>query len=412
MHTLYICYFGLREPLVQTQVLPYLRQLAGAGIGVCLLTFEPGGKDRWAEDEKAEWLARLRADGIIWYSAHYHKRPRLLVTLYDIAAGAWRALGIVRRHKISVLHARAHVPLAMALMIRRLTGCRLVFDIRGLMAEEYVDAGALAEGSIVFRLIKRLERAGIRRADQVVVLTQRLREWLGRQGVEIDKVEVIPCCVDFSRFAGCPAESARPDPGTFEVIYAGAAAGLYRVEEMALFFLALRARKPEAFLRILTATPRDGVVAALERAGLTERDFAIERVSAEEVPAYLRRARLGVSFRKLTFSQIAASPTKIPEYLAAGLPVVCSAGVGDTDELVENEGVGIVIRSFDSNAYAEAAEKLLRIIEDPALHDRCCRVARQRFDLERVGARGYCQVYRRIQSRLHSEKPALAPGHE
>ena len=37
MRTLYICYFGLREPLVQTQVLPYLRELVRDGVGVYLL---------------------------------------------------------------------------------------------------------------------------------------------------------------------------------------------------------------------------------------------------------------------------------------------------------------------------------------------------------------------------------------
>lgn len=28
IRTLYICYFGVREPLVRTRVLPYLRELA------------------------------------------------------------------------------------------------------------------------------------------------------------------------------------------------------------------------------------------------------------------------------------------------------------------------------------------------------------------------------------------------
>ena len=41
---LYICYFGLREPLVQTQVLPYLRELARGGVRMSLLTFEPDRK--------------------------------------------------------------------------------------------------------------------------------------------------------------------------------------------------------------------------------------------------------------------------------------------------------------------------------------------------------------------------------
>ena len=46
MRSLYLCYFGLREPLVQTQVLPYLRQLSRSGIEVGLLTFEPNRAPR------------------------------------------------------------------------------------------------------------------------------------------------------------------------------------------------------------------------------------------------------------------------------------------------------------------------------------------------------------------------------
>ncbi len=41
MNGLYICYFGLREPLVQSQVIPYLAELAAHGIDLTLLTFEP-----------------------------------------------------------------------------------------------------------------------------------------------------------------------------------------------------------------------------------------------------------------------------------------------------------------------------------------------------------------------------------
>jgi glycosyltransferase involved in cell wall biosynthesis len=400
MRTLYICYFGLCEPLVQTQVLPYLRRISADGIEVCLLTFEPDRRRAWPAEEAKAWRARLRAEGIRWYSLSYHKRPRLLATLFDIAAGACAALRIIRRHNVSVLHARAHVPLATALAVKSLTGCRLVFDIRGLMAEEYVDAGTLAEGSAVFRLIKWLERAGIRRADQVVVLTRRMREWLMDQGVGADKIEVIPCCVDLARFAGCGAEHAEPEPGRFEVVYAGSATGLYLIEEMARFFSALRARKPQAFLRVLTTTSRGKVIAALRQAGLNETDFRVESAPASHVPAYLRRARLGISFRKPTFSQIAASPTKIPEYLAAGLPVVCNASVGDMDDLVEEAGVGVVVRSFDPQAYAEAVEQVLAVIPDPELPGRCERVAREHFDLERVGARGYRQVYQRIRRQI------------
>jgi hypothetical protein len=76
--TLYICYFGVREPLVQTQVLPYLREI-GKGkskkakgksgeeefIKVSLLTFEPrrGEEDLREFEEIREALAGRASSG-------------------------------------------------------------------------------------------------------------------------------------------------------------------------------------------------------------------------------------------------------------------------------------------------------------------------------------------------------------
>src|ERR1044071_2327258 len=107
--TLYICYFGLREPLVQTQVLPYLRELARGGVRVSLLTFEPDMRRAWGERARAEARAALASDGIGWDALPYHKRPSAPATLYDILAGAWGAARLARRKRLDVLHARAHV---------------------------------------------------------------------------------------------------------------------------------------------------------------------------------------------------------------------------------------------------------------------------------------------------------------
>jgi len=52
--TLYICYFGLREPLVQTQVLLYLREIMKDGVKVFLLTFEPNPHEKWTSSEIIE----------------------------------------------------------------------------------------------------------------------------------------------------------------------------------------------------------------------------------------------------------------------------------------------------------------------------------------------------------------------
>jgi glycosyltransferase involved in cell wall biosynthesis len=408
VRTLYICYFGLREPLVQTQVLPYLRTLAARGIGVHLLTFEPEMQRRWSEADQTSERARLAEEGISWSALPYHKSPSVPATLYDIAAGAKAAVRLLREHDIQVIHARAHIPLAMALIAQRLTGCRLVFDLRGLMAEEYADAGVWEPGSLKFRAIKKLERMGLQKADQIVVLTQAMRTWLLDHDLATDgHIEVIPCCVDFNRYAH---DSSEPEPASerFEVIYAGSVTGLYMLEEMGRFFLELKAREPSAFLRILTTSAPDDAAARLQKAGLNPDDFWIGKVSAAEVPRHLRRARLGLSFRKPTFSQLAASPTKIPEYLAAGLPVVSNAGIGDVDNLLEPEGVGVVVRDFTVAEFARAAEAALALANDASLPARCVEVARRYFDLHAVGGKGYANVYSHLTGRKDSP-PGPAP---
>jgi glycosyltransferase involved in cell wall biosynthesis len=399
--TLYLCYFGAREPLVRTQVLPYLRQLAAGGVGVSLLTFEPDLQERWTAEELRDEQARLEADGIRWFCLPYHKSPSVPATVYDIFAGARFAVRHARREGVDVLHARAHVPAAMALLARFLAPrLGFVFDIRGLMAEEYADAGVWSRSSLPFRAVKWLERAAIKRADQIVVLTKVMRDWLVKERLApAEKIEVIPCCVDFSRYA---AESATVPlaGGRFEVVYAGSATGLYMLEEMGRFFAELRAQRPGAFFRVLTMSPREEVTATLRRAGLRDEDFGVGKATAAEVPALLRAARLGVSFRKATFSQIAASPTKVPEYLAAGLPVVSNAGIGDTDELLEREGVGVLVRRFHADEYARAAQEALALADAPGTSARCVAAARRHFDLAEVGGARYLNVYRQIAGQL------------
>jgi glycosyltransferase involved in cell wall biosynthesis len=212
------------------------------------------------------------------------------------------------------------------------------------------------------------------------------------------KIEVIPCCADFSRFdgkrSGAGAETGLA--GRFEVVYAGSVSGLYLLDEMGRFFLALRKRRPDAYWRILTASPAAEASKMLGNLGLREGDYWIGRVPPSKIPAYLRRAKVGLSFRKPTFSQIAASPTKIPEYLSAGIPVVSNAGIGDTDRALLGDRVGIVVRDLSVEAYDEAVAALMKLLDESDLAARCRRSAYERFDLESVGAERYRRLYQRI----------------
>jgi glycosyltransferase involved in cell wall biosynthesis len=393
VRTLYICYLSLGEPLVQSQVLPYLRELVSGGIKVHLLTFEKDLK----QDSSAQLTAhrqRLAAQGIAWSYLPYHKRPSIPATFYDVIRGGLRILRLVRRHRIDVLHARAHIPMAMALLAQRFTRCATIFDLRGLIAEEYVDGGIWKEDSVPFKTIKSIEHAGLRRSNQVIVLTERVRAWLlNANSALTSKITVIPCCVDRSRFADDNVPRDR-----FQLVYAGSVVGLYLLEEMGRFFVALKRLQPNARFRILTHGSAPMVSQALQRVGISAHDFEIVAADPGEIAAHLERASLGISFRKPTFSQIAASPTKIAEYLAAGIPLVSNAGTGDVDELLKSERIGLSVHSFDDATLAEAAVQALALTNEADIGERCRQVAARHFDLSEIGGSRYREVYRRIEN--------------
>lgn len=396
MRALHICYFGLRENLVQTQVLPYLEELARDGHEMSIITFEPDLSTTWSKESIREQQRLLRTRGIDWRPLAYHKSPSLPATLYDILCGVlfiWRSH---RQSALDLLHARSHIPMIMALLARSLTRSAVIFDIRGLIADEYVDAGIWRQRSIIYRVMKRLEMVGIRQADWLIVLTRRMRDYLGQTAQRIDgRISVIPCCIDARRFGRSSAPLPEA-PMTFEVVYAGSVTGLYLLEEMGRFFLALVSLVPHARLKILTAAPAGETSTRLRQIGLDPTQFDLQSVSPELVPQILANAAVGISFRKPAFSQIAASPTKVPEYLMAGLPVISNAGIGDTDQILQSERVGIVISELNQEGYRRAARQLLELWQDPDLRHRCRSVALRQFALNEVGGRLYGEAYRQI----------------
>jgi hypothetical protein len=170
---LFISYNGMLDPLGQTQVLPYLKQLSRRGVRFTLLSFERGFA--FQEQERCELLRKeLAADNIEWHYLRYHQKPSLPATVFDVANGVRYARKLVRRNKIELVHARSHIPATIALALKKQFGVKMIFDMRGLLADEYVDANHWQKGSAPYRLTKFVERRALGAAEGIVTLTDRI----------------------------------------------------------------------------------------------------------------------------------------------------------------------------------------------------------------------------------------------
>jgi glycosyltransferase involved in cell wall biosynthesis len=167
--------------------------------------------------------------------------------------------------------------------------------------------------------------------------------------------------------------------------------------EMLDFFAAYRERHPAARMLYLAPDADQAILAAAHERGL-DGDVRVHAASREEVPHWLGAADLGLFFVRPVFSKKAASPTKLGEMLAVGLPVVTNSGVGDVDQIIADLGAGVVVSSFDSAAYEQAVETVSNLKIDPRqLREH----ARRWFDI-RHGIEKYDGIYRRMISRKAS----------
>lgn len=394
---LYLCYLSLEDPLVHSQVVAYLAGLAELGHVVHLMTFEP----RLSPQRSRQFAEDLRRRGIVWHRRRYHKRPSLPATAFDVIAGGLAAARLVHRHRLDAIHARNHMPAAMAMIAARLAPCRLIFDLRGLMAEEYVDAGHWKRGGIPFRLTQWVQRAALRRADGVVTLTEAVRPNLSAAKAGPDTTFVIPCCADLERIEQRSPEraAARDELGLGDrptMVYVGKFTGWYMEREMADFVATARRSEPELLFLIVTQADPAPMLSELGRCGIGPDDYRVLRSEPEEIGRYLAAADAGLSFVRPCFSKISSSPTKIGEYLAAGLPVVSTAGIGDVDALLRDNRVGALVGDFSPQAYEAAVGTLRELHEDPGTRQRCTTAARENLSLGEVGIPRYDALYRRL----------------
>ncbi len=402
---LFISYNGMLEPLGQSQVIPYLRELAKRGVQFTLLSFERSKAFTAEGVKQCETLReKLASQGIEWHWLRYHQRPSVPATIYDVLAGIRKASSLVQKNKIEMVHARGHIPATIALALKKRFGTKMIFDLRGLMAEEYVDAGHWQKGSLPYRITKGTESHILAETDAIVTLTERIwpiiKEWEGLRGRAVHH-EVIPCCVDLSLFQFNDEDRRRRRAelnlgDRFTMVYSGSLDGWYLTEQMADFFAAFLQRKRDAHLLWLTTGSHDRVRELMSNRKVESGSFSVLSIASAEVPSYLAAADAGLAFIKRCVSKIASSPTKNGEYLACGLPLIINAGVGDSDSLINDWRAGVLIEDFTDEEFAQAGYNIEVMVAKTDVREKARAVAEQLFDLNQIGAVRYASLYERV----------------
>jgi glycosyltransferase involved in cell wall biosynthesis len=327
----------------------------------------------------------------------YHKRPAVPATAYDIAAGTVRALALAKRHRIVVVHARSYVAALIALAVKRVTGAKFLFDMRGLWADERVDGGLWPKGGRLYRSAKATEARFLRSADRVVTLTHASASEVGRLVAEAGgsaPATVIPTCADLDLFTISGAAQREP----IVLGYVGSVGTWYLLDDMLRFYREIRRRRGDARLLIANRGEHDLIRSRMEALAIDP--SAVEIVAADRaaMPGLIARMTAGLALIKPSYSKLASAPTKLAEYLGCGIPCVGNAGVGDMEKLLEGRRIGICLKDLTDRDLSGSADRLLSLLEEPDLQQRCRRAAEELFSLD-SGVAAYAAIYDELSGR-------------
>lgn len=383
---LFVTWDGPQVAYLEGLFLPVFSELMKRGFLFRVVQFT------WADKER---VARTRATcegrGVPYQAVKVWRRPRGPASVATALRGGRIIKQIARDHAVDVVMPRSTMPALATLSAGNLGGAALAFDADGLAVDERVDFAGLSPESLFYRVMRDVEAQMVRRARVVLTRSAKASDVLlsrAGAGTDASKFFVVGNGRDESLFHPQGQESrvrVRERLGIEAsapvVAYAGSIGKQYCPSEMLNFFSRVLSRRPDARLLVLSTSARELVERAAEFSIPAEAMVGLS-VEADRVAEHLACADLGLALRAPSFSMQGVAPIKLGEYLLCGLPVVATAGVGNTAAISRKEGV--LVESNASDELEVAASWFVDEVlpEREGFRERCREAGRRHFSLE------------------------------
>jgi colanic acid biosynthesis glycosyl transferase WcaI len=374
MRILYLSqYFPPEAGATQTRAYEMARNFVRLGHAVTMIAEVPNHPSGIIPPEyRGRLYERSPLEGIdvirVWVKASPVKNFRNRMLFYltymvDAALAGW----LLCRGRYDLVYASSP-PLFVggaALALSALKRAPLVFEVRDLWPESAVALGEISSPRAI-AWSTRLEETCYRRAKQVIVVTQGIRQRLLSRGLPADKVALIPngANVDLFQFQPGGRLRLRAEWGLqdkFIAMYAGihgVAQGLETVVEAARL---LRDHSQIHFI-LVGDGPKKAEITALARQYELPNLTLLPEQAREQMPGLLSAADAAlIPLRSLELFK-GALPSKLFDAWACQRPVVLSVD-GEARLALEACQGGIFAPPEDAHAMTQA---VLRLCADPA----------------------------------------------
>jgi len=287
--------------------------------------------------------------------------------------------------------------LVLSALIPRTLGASLILDIHDPMPEVSISKyGERASKSMHWFIVLQ-ERLSCMLANAVITANSLFKENLAVRGTPAEKITVINNYPDLGRFdrsAHVHVREAKKE--TFSLIYPGTIALRYGLEIAVRALPLLITRIPNISLVIIgpETQHKHQLRQLAEKLGVSSYTSFLPIIPIEEMPQRIAEADIGVYPALLDAHMNIATPTKVMEFAAMGIPIV-SSRLRIIEELFGNSSVMV----FEPGKVDQFAQCVVELYENPSLREELVLNADQNF-VQKHSWENEFQVYLELLDQL------------
>lgn len=245
-------------------------------------------------------------------------------------------------NKYTFIQAEHHYGGQMARFKRKNTP--LIVDFHGESIDEYQFLHPqLEDNHPLIKSMKKSTKEAIQLANLVIVVSENLKNTLEKiSNEDINNYFVMPCCVDYEKFQTTPPLAlSKIYSNRLVVGYSGGLQKWQNIHYILDIVIALQKKIQDIFFLLLTNYSTEDIQEKLNNLG--SNNYAVYSLTNEQVPAFLPLMDAGFLIRDKRILNQVSSPTKILEYLAAGVPIIATQYSGDINETVTHGLNGFIL---------------------------------------------------------------------
>lgn len=265
-------------------------------------------------------------------------KKRMLGFLTFLASAVINSFRIRGKFDIVLASSPPVTSAVIGYLISRLRRTKFVLEIRDLQPQSGEQFGNLKK-SFFTNMIRRVMKTMYRKADHIVCVTEGIKLWLQKNGVEENRLSVVKSGVG-DDFINSHSNGVRKKHGwgdKFLIIFSGTLGWVRPLETIVESARLLSDEKQYHFAFIGDGQKRESLEALAKQYNLKNVSFVGLR-PLEEIPYYLKASDVLVECLKDVPVAEVALPTKIFEYMAAGRPIAFGANGGETSRMLSQAG--------------------------------------------------------------------------